>query len=130
MVSVAAQAQVYQRIDRLTGHVTYTNTPPPGIEVEAEAAVQQPRAIPSVQLDKKPTARRREVKPTTPATFPRINTAEQKERDLDRRAILMEELLSEEKALNRLGQKTDDQQAARRHRENIASLKRELANLQ
>lgn len=130
MVSVAAQAQVYQRIDRITGHITYTNLPPPGIEVDAEAVAQQPRANPPVQLDKKPTARRREAKLMAPATFPRINAAEQKERDLDRRAILMEELLSEQKALNRLGQKADDPQTVQRHRENIASLKRELANLQ
>ena len=130
IVSVAAHAQVYQRIDRITGHVTYTNTPPPGVEVETDPAVQPRRANPSVLLDKKPTARRREAKLTTPATFPRIDPAEQKKRDVDRRAILMEELLSEEKALDRLGPKTDDADAARRHRENIASLKRELANLQ
>lgn len=131
--STAPQAQVYQRVDPITGQITYTNRPPPGIEVQADplTVVRSPASVPQVRIDKSPPARRdpKQSSTSTPATFPRVDAAEQKRRDLDRHAILTEELQAEVKALKNLGKRPGNDQSARRHQANIASLKRELANL-
>lgn len=129
IVTAAAHAQVYQRVDPLTGQITYTNRPPPGVEVETEAGAQLRPSRLQERNDKTRAVLQSEPRLTAQTSFPRVAPEEQRRRDLDRRTILTEELRSEVQALERLGQRPGDDPTARRHRANIASLEREIANL-
>ncbi|MFG6412617.1 hypothetical protein ACG02S_01755 [Roseateles sp. DC23W] len=72
-----------------------------------------------------PTAERgAEVRPRA-ATASTISTASQRQRDQERRLILVQELAQEEQRLPR----SADADSALRTRDNIAALKRELARL-
>lgn len=88
---------------------------------------------------------------TSAATFPRVDSAEQRARDLDRRQILQDELRSEEQKLGLLRQEFNQGQPERlgnernyaryqervaqlkdnigRTEQNVAALKREIANI-
>lgn len=131
VISAAAQAQVYQRVDPFTGQVTYTNRPGPGQEPSPEPAVPAPLPVTSTQPDRRPSLQREPAgsQPTTPQNFPRVDIAEQKRRDQDRYRILSDELQAEVEALGKLKGTWESSEAARRHLANIASLKRELSNL-
>lgn len=128
IASAATHAQVFQRVDPITGQITYTNRPPPGQEMQSEAA-PAPFLAPQVRVNRSLSARKDEILESTPAAFPRVDTAEQKRRDLDRHTILTEELQAEVTAFEKLGKRPENEAQARRHIANIASLKRELANL-
>jgi hypothetical protein len=129
MAVSAANAQVYQRVDPVTGQRTYTNQPPPGTEVIEDRVLPTP--LPKQQGSTQQDAPKRSANPAsaTPVDFPRVRPAEQKERDEDRRMILTEELRAELDALRLLGNKTSSDPSVRRHQQNIASLQRELENL-
>lgn len=126
-LAASVQAQIYKRVDPVTGHTTYTSSPPPGTEVaESSAPIV---AMPTLVQPRRAGghARSRAVPPVlhSPLTYPRISKVEQQRRDDDRRGILMDELKAEAAALG----KAADPDTIRRHRTNVASLKREIANI-
>lgn len=132
VLSASLQAQVFKRVDPITGQVTYTNQPPPGNATEDVSLAEQTAILPKERMTK-PEEERGRSKPraltSIPTSFPRIDAAEQKRRDLDRQAILSEELHAEEQALKKLQGRQGSEEVARRHVANIESLRRELSKL-
>lgn len=113
-------AQVYKKIDPVTGHITITNIPPRSIQASTEQ--QTPIALP---VEKKVVAKVKNV----PANFPKLSPEIQKERDSERKRILDDELKSEQAALKNASiQKTDPDTIAR-HKQNIVALEREIASI-
>ena len=142
-----AQAQIYLCVDA-QGRKELTDTQRPGcktLDVPGGFAAPAPRRNDAAAKPK--TA----VAAVSPADFPRVDSAQQRARDDDRRAILNEELRSEERRLSelraeykngepdRLGseknyQKYLDRVAALkdnigRSEKNVEALKRELSNI-
>lgn len=78
-----AHADIYKYTDE-DGHVTYSSTPIKGAK--------------KLKLDPLPTMAP-PAKPSSPADFPKVDSAKQKERDDMRRKILQDELEAEEKLL-------------------------------
>ncbi|HET9664452.1 MAG TPA: DUF4124 domain-containing protein [Burkholderiales bacterium] len=140
-VGLNAHAQIYECVDA-SGNKRFTN-----IKSEAKGCKQ---------LDVGPINTVPAVKPANkaapgPATFPKVDAATQRERDTDRRRILEQELANEQKQLAAAQKELADQQAVRQgdernyqrvldrlepyqkrvkqHEDNIANLKKELANL-
>jgi hypothetical protein len=87
-----AQADIYKRVDK-DGNVTYSNVPLKGSK--------------KIELEPLPT-----MKPYTEsaADHDRVNKAEQKNRDADRKKILQDELATEEKLLAEARQSLQDAQ--------------------
>lgn len=98
-----AGAEIYRCADA-TGKVTYSLTPP-ATPCHARASVA--KAAPGG---------------TSPADFPRVDSATQQRRDMARRDILEAELSAELQALD-----VASVDAAPRHQRNIAELKKELS---
>jgi hypothetical protein len=151
---LAAQAQtaVYKCVDD-RGRVEFTDTSKKGCKLldlpGASATVPAARApLPATRLGSAP---RPAATTSTPASFPRVDSAQQRARDDDRREILNQELRAEEKKLadlkrefnngeperqgnernyakyqERVAQMRDDIGRAER---NIEALKREIANI-
>jgi hypothetical protein len=126
----AAQAQsaVYLCVDA-TGRKELTDGYKPGCK-----ALDIPGAIPAPRS--RGAAPARSAAPvSTPADFPKVDNALQKARDSDRRAILVEELESEQAKLTQLrinGKGSEPKLAAEnisRSEKNIEALKREIANI-
>ena len=124
----AAQAQsaVYLCL-HADGRKELTDTYKPGCK-----ALDIPGGIPAPRSRSGTSAKAAPV--TTPADFPRVDNALQKARDSDRRAILAEELKSEEAKLlqQRMETKGDPKLVAEnvsRTEKNIEALKREIANI-
>lgn len=80
------QAEIYKRIDA-NGHVTYSSDP-----------IKGARKLQLAPLQTMPPPRSRTQE--TPADFPRVDSATQRDRDSTSRQILEDELASEEKALS------------------------------
>jgi hypothetical protein len=149
LMAPMAQAQIYKCVDE-QGRKTYTDSPTgkSGCKL-LETAVGF--AAPAPRPDQPARPRTAAAPATSPADFPRIDNAQQRARDDDRRAILNEELRSEEKRLadlrreynngepERIGgeknyQKYLDRVAGMkdnigRSEKNIEALKRELSNI-
>ncbi|HEU0186287.1 MAG TPA: DUF4124 domain-containing protein [Gallionellaceae bacterium] len=138
-----AQAEIYKRVDA-SGHVTYSSEPIKGgkkLNLEPLPVMQAPRRSSE-----------------GPKDFPRVDSQTQKNRDSTRRAILEDELASEEKLLAEARQNLSDAEASPEvykgadgktyrnvakyeekvkaarddvttHEKNIDALKTELANL-
>lgn len=144
LAPAAAQAQnVYLCVDG-SGRKELTDTYKPGCK-----ALDIPGAIPAPRS--RGGAARASAPVTTPADFPRVGNAQQKARDDDRRAILAEELKSEEARLAQLrtefkaGQperQGDERNIAKyqervklmgeniaRAEKNVEALRREIANI-
>ncbi len=139
LLAPAVAAEIWECVDE-RGNKRFTN-----IKSEAKGCrllnVTPPNTVPGV----KPQART-----PRPADFPRVDGETQKQRDTDRRKILEQELANEEKLLAqarkdlaeqesiRLGSERNYQRVLDRlepykkkvklHEDNIANLKRELAN--
>ncbi len=146
-----ADSVVYKCLDK-NGRVEFTDINKPGCKVldlpgYIAAPAPAPRAAPPV------TMRQGTGRPPTasPVNFPRVDTATQRARDDDRRAILEDELRSEEKKLadlkrdfnngeperqgneknyakyqERVAQMRDD---IGRSEKNVEALKREISNI-
>lgn len=139
----AAQAEIYKRVDA-NGHVTYSSEPIKGSK--------------KLNLEPLPTMQSPRSNGEGPKDFPRVDSQTQKNRDSTRRAILQDELNSEEKLLAEARQKLQEAEdnpqtykgadgktyrnvaryeetvkAAREdvttHEKNIEALKTELSNL-
>lgn len=134
----AVRAEIYECIDQ-SGNKRFTN-----IGSEAKGCKPMNIAPPSAAMPSKPAAK------GAPANFPSVDAQTQKQRDTDRRRILEQELASEQKLLEqaqkdlaeqeaiRLGSERNYQRVLDRlepykkkvklHEDNIANLKKELAN--
>jgi hypothetical protein len=145
-----AQSVVYKCVDE-HGRVEFTDTGKRGCKVlDLPGFITAP---PARSSSSKPPTTRQGSAPLNvgPANFPRVDTAQQKARDDDRREILNDELRNEEKKLadlkkvfnngepervggernyakyqERVAQMRDD---INRSERNIEALKREIANL-
>jgi hypothetical protein len=137
LVAGTAHADIWECVDE-SGNKRFTN-----IRSEAKGCrmlhVSPPNTVPAT----KPQAR------ATPPGFPRVDGETQKQRDIDRRKILEQELANEQKLLEqarnelavqdsmRLGSERNYQRVLDRlepyqrkvklHEDNIANLRRELA---
>lgn len=137
LIAGTARADIWECVDE-SGNKRFTN-----IRSEAKGCrmlhVSPPNTVPAT----KPQAR------ATPPGFPRVDGETQKQRDIDRRKILEQELANEQKLLEqarkelaeqdsmRLGSERNYQRVLDRlepyrkkvklHEDNIANLRRELA---
>ena len=137
LIAGTARADIWECVDE-SGNKRFTN-----IRAEARGCrllhVSPPNTVPAT----KPQAR------ATPPGFPRVDGETQKQRDIDRRKILEQELANEQKLLEqarnelavqdsmRLGSERNYQRVLDRlepyqrkvklHEDNIANLRRELA---
>lgn len=116
LVSVIGHARIFKHVNPLTGSITYSNFPLRGQESEATPAPKK-----AVQRNAAPAV-------ATPASFPKVAAATQKERDSDRQKILNDELQSEQNALNDAIAKNASDDMIQRHKANIAALQREIGN--
>jgi len=159
LLAACAQAhgQLYVCSDA-QGHKTYTDKREnaackvldlPGAMIEAprrSAPIAAPAARPAVSAGANAPAN-----PAAAGAFPRVDGAEQRARDLDRRQILQDELRSEEQKLATLRQQFNQGQPERqgnernyalyqervvqlkdnigRTQQNVEALKREIANI-
>jgi Domain of unknown function (DUF4124) len=139
---LGALAEIYKCVDG-EGNVSYTNTKQKGCTAMDIAPYREP--APGA-----PKSRARGNQSTAPANFPNVDSETQKQRDQGRRRILETELANEEKLLadakralaeGEIGRGGEDRTSplhAERlrklketvglHEQNVAALKRELAN--
>lgn len=86
---------IYKYVDS-SGHVTFSNTPIKGGErlmIDAPAPGRSPSKVTSKSSGSS------SVSTPSPASFPKVDSNTQKERDVNRRHILEEELAKEERLL-------------------------------
>lgn len=142
--ALPARADTFKCVDA-NGRATYTNMKEQTKGKNCTVVSREISVVPAA-----PAARANRETPS-PAGFPKVDTATQKNRDDARRRILEEELSGEEKALQQAraelaGQesiRTGDERnyqrvldrlqkykdAVERHEKNVAALKRELNNV-
>lgn len=126
-VAPLCHGEVYRKVDPLTGHVTFTNVAP---RSAVDDISKPPVGVMTAPVTAAPGPELPRHKPRRSATqpsYPTISKETQRERDVDRRAILMSELDSEKKALLIAADMSGEKDTVARHRANIESLKRELA---
>jgi multidrug resistance efflux pump len=141
-----AHADTLYKCTDADGHATYTNS-----KGTAKNCVVISRDQP-VSIGAAPKASRSNANAPTPGDFPKVGAGEQKTRDGDRRAILDQELATEQKSLEEAKKTLAQQEASlgaaaganparlqerikpyidtvQLHERNIEALKKELANL-
>ncbi|MGB8337378.1 MAG: DUF4124 domain-containing protein [Burkholderiales bacterium] len=138
LAASGAHADIYKLVDE-NGRVTYSNVPMAGAKVIIMEPIQ---TVPATKA-KEPAAG------PTPANFPKVDNATQRNRDVSRKKILDDELKAEEKLLGDAKQALAEGEAERRgdernyakyqervqklkdtvalHEKNIAALKKEIA---
>ena len=148
--TAAAQTPVYKCVDA-EGRVEFTDSnrrgcKPLDLGYLPPAAPRASAPIPAVRPSSPPPAAS-----VSPASFPRVDSAQQRERDNDRREILHDELRSEEKKLADLTREFNNGEPERQGNErnyakyqervsgmrdeinrserNVEALRREIANL-
>jgi hypothetical protein len=140
LVASAVRAEIYECVDQ-SGNKRFTN-------IKSEAKGCKPMNIAPPNTVAPPP--RTQTKGAAPANFPSVDAQTQKRRDGDRRRILEQELTSEQKMLDQAKQELAEQESVRLgsernyqrvldrlepykkkvklHEDNIANLKKELAN--
>lgn len=141
-------ADIYKHVDE-NGNITFTNTPMKGAQ---RIVVEQYSPAPSSKTRRSNATTTSSVSTPSPAAFPRVDTGSQKERDVNRRRILEEELAAEQRLLaerkkelseaeaNRSAEeKTNPQKYVERigrlrenavlHEKNVAALQTELSKI-
>jgi hypothetical protein len=126
LVASAVRAEIYECVDQ-SGNKRFTN-------IKSEAKGCKPMNIAPPNTVAPPP--RTQTKGAAPANFPSVDAQTQKRRDGDRRRILEQELAEQESV--RLGSERNYQRVLDRlepykkkvklHEDNIANLKKELAN--
>lgn len=121
-----AQSSVYLCL-HADGRKELTDTYKPGCK-----ALDIPGGIPAPRSRAGSSSKAAPV--TTPTDFPKVDNAQQKARDSDRRAILLDELKSEEAKLvqqraDKGGEPKLIAENISRTEKNIEALKREIANI-
>ena len=141
MLAFGARAQIFECI-KPDGSKLLTN-----VKSEAKGC----RQLDVGPVNVAPSSKSQQGKAASPANFPKVDSQTQKQRDTDRRRILERELASEEQLLGlarkdlteqesiRLGSERNYQRVLDRlepyqkkvklHEDNVANLKKELANL-
>ena len=141
MLTAGARAEIYECVEA-DGSKRFTN-----IKSEAKGC----KLLDIVPVNVIPSAKPQPGKSATPANFPKVDAQTQKQRDTDRRKILERELANEEQLLDRARKELAEQESIRLgsernyqrvldrlepyqkkvklHEDNVASLKKELANL-
>lgn len=110
-----ASAEIHVRVDPATGVTVLSNMAPrPG-----DIAVPPPPAVPL----------RAPVPSNAAADFPRVDRHTQQARDIGRRAILENELASEQQALTTAREHGAGNDVLHRHAANLAALRRELRSI-
>ena len=152
-VPLGAQAQspVYKCVDQ-NGRIEFTDTNKRGCKhLDLPGFIEAPPARIAPPGTRQGSAPAPRAAPITPANFPRVDSAQQRERDNDRREILNEELRAEEKRLAELRLEFNNGEPERQGNErnyakyqervarlrdeigrserNIEALKREIANI-
>jgi hypothetical protein len=125
LLSVGALAEIFQYVDPIDGHVTWSNVPLHG-QASAKAAAPTSTVRPA-RVSYRPASNASTS--IGPAHFPRVTEAQQRDRDNDRRQILIDELKDEQEAFNKAKERNASDAEINRHRANIAALERELSNL-
>ncbi|TFW21519.1 DUF4124 domain-containing protein [Massilia arenosa] len=154
VLAAPARADIYKCVDA-QGHKTYTDNPAgQGQCVLLEKAAATPLVtVPMGNARRNPDGapRRPQVASAAPAGFPRVDAAQQRARDDDRRGILQDELRAEEQKLTQLRAEFNNGEPERqgnernyakyqervaqmrdniaRSEKNIEALKRELASI-
>lgn len=135
----AVRAEIYECVDQ-GGNKRFTN-----IKSEAKGCKAMNIAPPNTVAPPRP-----QTKGAAPANFPSVDAQTQKQRDGDRRRILEQELAREQKLLDQARQELAEQKSirlgsernyqrvldrlepfekkVRLHEDNVANLKKELAN--
>jgi hypothetical protein len=145
-----ALADIYECVDQ-NGNKRFTNikSEAKGCKVLNVGPLNTAPSSPAGPPTLKPPAR--SAPQATPANFPRVDAQTQHQRDNDRRRILENELANEQKLLDDARKKLAEQESVRlgternyqrvldrlepfqkevkRHEDNVANLKREMANL-
>jgi hypothetical protein len=131
-LALPAFAEIYKHVDK-DGQVTYSNIPIKGAKRMALDPV--PDSIPAPRSHAGGSKPRASQTPT-PASFPRVDSGTQKNRDQGRRQILMDEMASEQKLLadsrQRLSSAPQDaklREKALFHEKNIEILQKEIARI-
>ena len=120
-----AHAELYQRVDPVSGHVTFTNIPP----ADAKPAVAQVTSVSTAVPSSPKRPAKSHSNDATPVQFPRVTAQQQKDRDADRRQILSDELRAETAALKKALERKASAEVLNRHRSNLTSLEREIASV-
>ncbi len=143
-LAAPAWGDTFKCIDA-NGRATYTNMKEETRGKQCSLVMREISVVPAV-----PAARAASASPS-PAGFPKVDAATQKNRDSSRRRILEEELSGEEKALSQAKAELAEQEGIRtgdeknyqrvldrlqkykdevdRHEKNILALKKELSNV-
>jgi hypothetical protein len=138
LAATAAHADIYKLVDE-NGRVTYSNVPMAGAKVIVMDPIQ---TVPAAKV-KEPAS-----STATPANFPKVDSATQRNRDNSRKKILDDELAAEEKLLGDAKKALAEGEAERRgdernfakyqervqklkdtvslHEKNIAALRKEI----
>jgi hypothetical protein len=135
-----AQSTVYKCVDK-EGRVEFTDISKAGCKaIDVGGAISTPPPAPrtpAVSM-RQGAARPAASAAASPVNFPRVDSAAQRARDDDRRAILDEELRAEEKKLVDLRRDAGNAEPERKARmrddigraeKNIEALRREIANI-
>lgn len=127
LVSVGASAEkIFRYVDPLTGNVTLSNVSLRSRASTRVAALTH-RVAPT-RVSYRPASNASTS--TSPADFPRVTTAQQRDRDNDRRQILIDELKAEQEAFDQASARNASDDEIHFHRANIAALERELQRTQ
>ncbi len=144
VLSLPALGDTFKCVDA-NGRATYTNINEETRGKNCTLVMREISVVPAI-----PPARAAKA-PPSPAGFPKVDPATQKDRDLGRRRILEDELSSEEKALTQAKADLTQQESIRngdernyqrvidrlqkykdeveRHEKNVEALKRELSSV-
>lgn len=120
-------AQFQKIVDPITGHVTLVSFRSASDNAETRTTT---RPTESVKIPEKSMEGKKKISQDSRKGFPVVSVAEQKSRDVDRYEILKDELDKEKKILALQLSKKSDQNVLSRIKENIASLEREIKQVQ
>ncbi len=125
---ITAQADIFLCVDA-AGRRELTDTNRPGCkEISVPGAIAAPPARRGPAEARAPGAVK--APPVTPSDFPKVDNAQQKARDNDRREILNEELRSEERKLAEMRREFNNGEPERQGNErNYAKYQERVANM-
>lgn len=127
-IPLSCSAEIFKRVDPITGHVTFTNiSPRDSISDNKNIEIAKD---PVISAASKPSeAKKVNIVARMDNKFPTVDAKTQKARDVDRKNILLEELNSEKQHLAEKIMKKSEPDAIKRVKANIASLEREILSV-
>ena len=121
-------AEIFKRTDPISGHVTFTNISPRD-SVSDNKKMEDEKELSMLNISKVVDKKKIVAVSKRNDKFPVVDSKTQKERDIDRRNILLDELNSEKKLLAEKILKKSEPDVINRVKGNIASLERELLSV-